>query len=80
MVGQILKTEKMHPSIKKLNPYDSGELEFVAQPYLFEPREVSKLILLHPASHIASEDYSFGASRLVHSVCGRSPEASCLNI
>jgi len=32
------------------------ELEFVAQPYLFKPREAIKLaILLHPASYIASE-------------------------
>jgi len=32
------------------------ELEFVAQPYLFEPREASKLmILLHPTSYIASD-------------------------
>jgi len=31
------------------------ELEFVAQPYLFEPREASKLtLLLHPASYIMS--------------------------
>jgi len=31
------------------------ELEFVAQLYLFEPREASELtILLHPASYIAS--------------------------
>ena len=32
------------------------ELEFVAQPYLFEPRKASQLtIFLHPASYIASQ-------------------------
>jgi len=32
------------------------ELEFVAQPYLFEPQEASKLTtLLHPASYITSQ-------------------------
>jgi len=57
------------------------ELKFVAQPYLFEPQEPSKLtILLHPVSYITSEDYSFGASRLAHSAYGCPPEASYLNL
>jgi len=53
------------------------ELESVAQPYLFEPREVSKLpILPHPASYIASEDYLL----LAQHAYGHPPEASYFNL
>jgi len=53
------------------------ELQFVSQPYLFEPQEKSKFTILLRHKSVGC---SFGTSRVVQYVYSRPPEASYLNL